>query len=87
MDGNGIATAVLSVSTPGVNPGDAAVGRTRAREINEYVAEVVEDHPGRYGFFATLNLTDVAGSIAEADHCFDSLGADGMILLANALRT
>src|SRR5262245_3239560 len=47
MDKAGIATAMLSVTTPGVNftKGDAA--RKLCRESNEYGAKLVADHPGR----------------------------------------
>jgi predicted TIM-barrel fold metal-dependent hydrolase len=84
-----IATAILSVSTPGVriDPSDAARDPARglARELNEFAARVAQDHPGRFGFFATLTLPDVDGALAEAAYALDSLGASGVILLANAL--
>ena len=83
MDGHGIATGILSVSTPGVHLGDDAEARKWAREVNEYTAELVRAHPGRFGLFATLTLPDVQGAIAEAEHALDSLRADGVVLLAN----
>jgi predicted TIM-barrel fold metal-dependent hydrolase len=84
MDARGIETAILSVSTPGVHLGDAVDARLRAREVNEFAAKVVHDHPSRFGFFATLTLPDVDGALAELAYAFDTLRADGVVLLANS---
>lgn len=80
---NGIASSILSVSTPGVWFGDVPEARHWARRVNEYAAGVVADDPRSWGFFATLTLPDVDGAIAEATHALDVLGADGVVLLAN----
>jgi 6-methylsalicylate decarboxylase len=84
MDKHGIETALLSVSTPGVHLGHVEEARKMAREVNEFAADAVRAAPGRFGFFATLCLPDVAGSLAELEYAFDSLRADGVILLANS---
>ena len=73
MDKYDVQTAILSVSTPGVHLGDDAEARRWAREVNEYAANVVRDHPDRFGFFATLPLPDVEGSLRELAHAFDEL--------------
>ena len=87
MDAHDIATAVVSVSAPGVHLDVTTerdpVARAKAREVNELAARLVADHPGRFGFFATLTLPDVDGSLAELAYAFDTLGACGVILLAN----
>ena len=86
MDAHGIERAILSVSTPGVQVGtqrNDGEARKLARELNEFTARVASDHPGRFGFFATLTLPDVDGALVEAGHALDTLGADGVILLAN----
>lgn len=83
MDGNGITTAILSLSTPGAWLDNDAQARRLAREANEESAEVVRERPRRFGFFATLTLPDVTGAIAEADHALDVLGADGIVLLTS----
>lgn len=83
LDELGIATAIASVGRPGVHLGDAAQARSLARAVNDYAAELGRDHPGRFGFFASLPLPDVQASLAEIDHAVDQLGADGVILLAN----
>lgn len=84
MDRNGISTAILSVTTPGVEPWPGQEGRDLARALNEHCAELVRDHPGRFGFWATLTLPDVDGALAEAEYALDELGADGVVLLANS---
>lgn len=83
MAANGVATAILSVSTPGVWFGHVPEARTWARRVNEHAAGVVEANPDGFGFFATLTLPDVDGAIAEATYAFETLKADGVILLAN----
>jgi predicted TIM-barrel fold metal-dependent hydrolase len=87
MEQHEIATAILSVSAPGVrldpSPRGVDEARAKAREVNEFSAQVVRDHPGRFGFFATLTLPDIDGSLAELAYAFDVLGASGVILLAN----
>jgi predicted TIM-barrel fold metal-dependent hydrolase len=86
MDEHFIETAVVSVSTPGVCPTPDTrkeEARTRSREVNEIAADLVRNHPGRFGFFATLTLPDVDGALAEAAYALDDLHASGIILLAN----
>jgi 6-methylsalicylate decarboxylase len=83
-----VTTAVLSESTPGTtflpNPADAA---SLARDINDYLADLVKAHPGRFGFFATVPMPHVDGSAAEVVRSLDELGADGVVLLANNAGT
>jgi 6-methylsalicylate decarboxylase len=49
MDRTGIDAAVLSVSSPGIHFGDDAAARQLAREVNDAGAQIVRDHPGRFG--------------------------------------
>lgn len=83
MKANGMETAILSISTPGVWFGDQTEARIWARRVNEHAASIVERQPRRFGFFATLTLPDVDGAIAEATYALDVLRADGIVLLAN----
>jgi 6-methylsalicylate decarboxylase len=87
MDSQEIATAVVSISTPGVHltptTGRAPIARAKAREVNECAAQLAQDHPERFGFFATLPLPDLEGALEELAYAFDVLSASGVILLAN----
>jgi predicted TIM-barrel fold metal-dependent hydrolase len=84
MDSLGIVASVLSVSSPGVHFGDDADARALARDVNEEGAAAVRSYPGRFGLFATLPLPDVDGALAEIEHAFDELHADGVVMLTNA---
>ncbi len=84
MDRLGIATSLLSVSSPGVHLTAAqAATRDLAREVNEAGRRAVVDHPGRFGLLGSLPLPDVDAAIAEIAHCVDTLHVDGFVLLTN----
>jgi predicted TIM-barrel fold metal-dependent hydrolase len=83
MDEGGVATSIVSLSSPGIWFGDGALRRRLARECNEYAATMVSDHPGRFGMFAALPMPDVDASLRELEYAFDTLGADGVGFLTN----
>jgi 6-methylsalicylate decarboxylase len=83
MDKVGADVSILSISTPGSWTGNAEQSRKLARSINDYKAQIVRDHPKRFGFFATIPLPDIDGSLAEIAYAFDVLKADGICLLTN----
>jgi predicted TIM-barrel fold metal-dependent hydrolase len=80
MDRLGIATALLSVSSPGVHFGDDAAARDLAREVNEAGRRAVVDHPGRFGLLGSLPFPDVDAAIAEIARGIDHLEVDGFVL-------
>jgi predicted TIM-barrel fold metal-dependent hydrolase len=88
MDQGGVATAFLSVTTPGLYLGDdLASERDRAialaRDMNDSGARLVRDFKGRFGLFAVLPLPDVDASLKEIAYAFDTLKADGVGLLTS----
>jgi 6-methylsalicylate decarboxylase len=87
MDHLGIATSLLSVSSPGVHFGDDSAARSLARQVNEDGKRVVEAHPGRFGLFGSLPAPDVSGAIDELNFCYDELGVDGIVMLTHVGET
>ena len=83
MDRMGIATGMLSVSSPGVHFGNDAKARVLARSVNEFAARTMTDHRGRFGGFASLPLPDVAGALEEIAYALDTLKLDGVVMLTN----
>ena len=75
MDRCGVA-AGMAYSGPILSGADAARA-TKARGWNEYGARIGQDHPRRFGLFASLPFPSVDGSLTEIDYALDHLGADG----------
>jgi len=83
MDRQGIAASLLSLSAPGVFFGNRGLACDLACRSNEFAARLVSDVPHRLGFFATLPLPDVEDALRELAYAYDTLHADGVILLSN----
>lgn len=83
MDRAGVATAMLSITNPGVWFGDVAQGRRLSRIVNLYAADLVRSHPGRFGMFVALPLPDIEGSLSELAYGLDQLHADGVGLFTD----
>ncbi len=80
MAAAGIATAMLSVSTPGLWFGDVAASTKLARICNDYAAQLVRDHPGRFGAFAAVPMPNADATLGEITYALDTLKADGVTL-------
>jgi predicted TIM-barrel fold metal-dependent hydrolase len=88
MDKAGVATAIGSITTPGVSFADDALARRLARESNEFMARLAAGHPGRFGFFAILPWPNLSGSnpdagLEEIEYALDTLHADGIGMLTS----
>ena len=82
LDDHGIRTAIVSTAPIGLHLewDDLA---PKAREVNEFTAEMAKDYPDRFGFFATIPLPNVDAALEEIRVSFDELGADGALLPTN----
>ena len=84
MDRSDVATGVVSLPIPNARlTPDIENTRTLARTCNEFGAQMVRDHPGRFGLFATLPMPDVDGSLREIDYALDTLHADGIGMMTS----
>ena len=83
MDKSGIAVSMLSLIQPGTAVPEGEKARNIARRSNEYCAQLVRDHPGRFGSFAMLPLLDADGSLKEIEYALDTLKAGGIGLMTS----
>lgn len=83
MERAGVATAILSVTTPAASFAEPAAARQLARACNEWVAGLVDGSRGRFGSFATMPMPDVEGTLREIEFALDTLKADGVCLLTS----
>jgi predicted TIM-barrel fold metal-dependent hydrolase len=83
LERSGTAMAVLSLTNPGPGPLPLAEARRLARACNDYAADLLRDHPGRFGAFAVLPLQDIDAAIEEAAYALDILKLDGIGLMTS----
>jgi len=53
------------------------------RTCQDFGAEMVRDHKGRFGLFAPLTMLDIDATLKEIEYVFDTLHADGVGLQSN----
>jgi predicted TIM-barrel fold metal-dependent hydrolase len=83
MDRASVATAITSITAPGLGFVGAELLNRLTRECNEYASKMTSDHPGRFGLFASVPLPNVEDSLGEIGYALDVLNADGIGLLTS----
>jgi 6-methylsalicylate decarboxylase len=83
MEKYGIATSILSITTPGLWFGGPEGASKLSRECNEYMAKMVQDYPGRFGMFTAVPFPDQDATLHEIEYGYDTLKADGVGLLTS----
>ena len=85
MDKLGIKRSILSITSPGTHLkiNDFELTKRVTRETNNEIAGICRKFPDRFGWFASLPLPDVEGSLEEIDHAMQ-LGASGFAVMTNA---
>jgi predicted TIM-barrel fold metal-dependent hydrolase len=77
MDVTGIDVQVLSLTSPGVEQFEPAVGTALARRINDELAAVIERYPDRFIGFAALAPKEPEAAADELERAVKDLGFKG----------
>ena len=77
MDDAGVDVAVLSLTAPGCEQLDAAVGSRVAAAANDALAAAIARHPQRLQGFAALCTKDVGAAVVELERAVRELGLKG----------
>jgi aminocarboxymuconate-semialdehyde decarboxylase len=82
MDASGVALAALSINDPGPE-WFGSDGPRVARIMNNFIANLVRQHPARFFGLCVLPLQDMPAALAELDRCAGELGMKGILLYTN----
>jgi predicted TIM-barrel fold metal-dependent hydrolase len=89
MDRQGVETSVLSLvgtfNWIESQPPEVAVPLTR--RVNDRLSAICQEHPGRFGAYAALPLTDIAAAAAELDRAMTLPGIIGAQVPGNYFLT
>ena len=77
MDKYGIDMQVLSFVSPGVQVFDAATGIKMAKDINDKLSRIVNEHPTRFAGLASLALQNPNEAADELEGSVRDLGLKG----------
>lgn len=77
MDAAGIDLAVVSLTSPGIDHFDPAIGVPLAKNCNDELAAAVAKYPGRLAGFAALSPKDPQAAAVELERCVKDLGFKG----------
>lgn len=80
MDEAGIDTAVLSVTTPGLQQLPPTEALALQAPTNDVIADAVRRHPDRFHGFATLATSSPNRAAREVERCIVDLGLHGIML-------
>jgi aminocarboxymuconate-semialdehyde decarboxylase len=83
LDDHGVATQVISFTTPGVHVESPARAVEWARMVNDAFARIVRERPDRFTALATLPLNDPLASVAELERAMKELGLPGAMVFSN----
>lgn len=83
LDEHGVATQVLTFTTPGVQVEEATRAAAWARVVNDGLAAIVRERRPRFAALATLPLNDPAASAAELERAVADLGLPGAMIFSN----
>jgi len=83
LDDHGVATQLLTFTTPGVHVEAPEISVAWAQMVNDAFARVVLERAGRFSALATLPLNDPAASVAELERAMTTLGMPGAMVFSN----
>ncbi|HMK94805.1 MAG TPA: amidohydrolase family protein [Candidatus Limnocylindrales bacterium] len=75
-----IETQVVAIAMPGM---DSFKDQTLAMKVNDEIAEIVEDYPGKFLGAAAVSLRDVPGAVDELDRAVKGLGFRSVEVFTN----
>ena len=83
MDKAGIDYAVLSLTSPGAEQFEPALGTSLAKASNDILAEAIAKYPTRFGGWASLAPKNADAAVAEVERCVKELGFKGWNTFSN----
>ena len=80
MDASGIARQLVFLTAPGVQVFDSSVAVPLGRELNDQLAQEIQNHPDRYAALAAIAPQDPNIAAAELERCVRTLGMKGAVI-------
>lgn len=79
-DEHGIDAILMSIASPGAYFGEIEFTKRLVKVCNETMAQMIADHPTRYGAMGFVSLPDVETACRDVEYALDVLKLDGINL-------